>query len=134
MSILTRTRTIAKQVRTWAEKKAEDANYNPDNLCGWCAIASGQLFKRLQADGIAAEIHINSGHTFLVVEDHIVDITATQFHEFGNKPVLIIHQKEIDENEHWFYAETKVFKSIAKLHAFQVKEKWPAKQCVLLTE
>lgn len=123
---------IAEQVRKWTENKADKANYNPDSLCGWCAIASAELFTRLQSAGITAEIHINSGHTFVIADDYIVDITATQFTEFENKPVVILHLKEVDEEENWYYTDTKIFKSVKKLHAYQVKEKWPAKQRALL--
>ena len=134
MATIKQIRKIAVRVRGWTELKAEAAHYNPDNLCGWCAIASAELFTQLAAVGIVSEIHINSGHTFVIVDDNIVDITATQFPAFENTPVVIMHTKEVDEDIHWYYTGTKVFKSVKSLHAYQVKQQWPKHQRVLLTK
>ena len=72
--------TIATDVRYWAEGRADQGD---EDLNGWCAKASGQLFRVLQEEGIPAEIHMwswhndESAHVFVVVEDHVVDVTVT---------------------------------------------------------
>jgi len=122
---------IALGTRTWAEDRAYQSDYNPDNLMGWCAIASAELHKRLTADGIAAEIHMSISlahlcHCFCVVEDHVVDVTATQFWEYESKPVVIIHCREAEVNEYHKGAE--VFGCSADLRRFQKRERWPSDQ------
>lgn len=131
MSTLSQVKILATQVRTWAVAKADKANYNPDTLCGWCAIASGELFKRLEKVGIKSTLHINSGHTFVTVDDHVVDVTATQFMDYEDTPVLIAHQKEVEDK--WYYQDVDSFTSIRDLYNFQKKTKWPVKQRVRLT-
>lgn len=134
MSTNKKIKKIAEGVREWAVEKAVAASYNPDNLCGWCAIASAELFTRLAAAGIDAEIHINNNHTFVIADDNVVDVTATQFEAFDDTPVVIMHTKEVDEDIHWYYTGTKIFRSVEKLHAYQVSTKWPKHQRVLLTK
>lgn len=118
--------SIALSVRQWAEEKATKAKYNPDTLCGWCAIASAQLFRELQRANIPAELHYVSGHCFVVVDDYVVDVTATQFDEFPKEKVLIRHTKELSHL--WFYLTEKIFLYPTELRDHQLKEKWPRKQ------
>jgi len=120
---------IAKRVRKWAEEKASRANYNPHNLCGWCAIAAAQLFRELRREDISAELHYVSGHCFTVVDDHIVDVTATQFVDFEKKEVNIVHTKEAEQ--YWYYQTEKVFTSVDKLRKHQLDSKWPRNQIAL---
>ena len=117
---------IALSVREWTEQKATKAKYNPDTLCGWCAISAAQLFRELQRAKIAAELHYVSGHCFVVVDDHVVDVTATQFSEFSRERVLIRHTKELADL--WFYQTDKIFLYPTELRDHQLKEKWPRKQ------
>ncbi len=117
---------IAKKVREWTQQRADRANYNPYDLCGWCAISAAQLFRELRRAGIDAELHYVSGHCFTVVEDHIVDVTAAQFDEFRNVDINIIHIKEAEQ--HWYYQSSKSFGNPTELREHQHKEKWPRKQ------
>ena len=117
---------IAERVRKWTEAKAEKANYNPHNLCGWCAISAAQLFRELKRAHIDAELHYVSGHCFVVVDDHVVDVTATQFGPFNHVKILILHVKEAEQ--HWYYQTAKVFKYPTELREHQLKERWPNKQ------
>ena len=126
---LTRVHEIALEVRSWCEKEADKAG-RPDSLMGYCAIASAELFRRLEKAGIFAEIHMQTGfdgsHVYLVVEDHVVDVTATQFGEFRYQPVVIIHYKEAEQ--HYFYQSDEIFGTPKDLRKFQARAKWPNNQ------
>ncbi len=117
---------IAENVRNWTEEKAFRTNYNPGDLCGWCAISAAQLFRELRKEKINAELHYVSGHCFVVVDDYIVDVTATQFSEFADKKINIIHTKEAEQ--YWFYTAEKVFTHPTQLRKYQLEERWPRRQ------
>jgi len=121
---------IAQEVRDYTQLKADRTDYSPDDLNGWCAIASAEMFRRLTKKGISAELHMWNGdigcHVFVVVEDHIVDVTATQFSEFRDKPIVVIHRKEADAYE--FYESSVQFKSAEELRKYQKKNRWPNEQ------
>lgn len=124
---------IATDVRYWAEGRAPS---ECANLLGWCARASAELFKQLKEEGFEAEIHAwtsprdEASHVFVVVDDHVVDVTATQFKEFAEEPVLIIHQKEAQAYE--FYQSDKVFHSVQELLSWQKKSRWPGHQLAFI--
>jgi hypothetical protein len=126
---LTRVHEIALEVRSWCENEADKAR-REDNLVGYCAIASAELHKRLMKVGIQSEIHMHNGdflsHVFLTVEDHVVDVTATQFSEFRYHPVVIIHCKEAQQYE--FFETDETFVDVMSLRKYQAKYKWPANQ------
>ena len=119
---------IAAEVRQWAEMRARGCQ----DLSGWCAIASAQLFRELVLLGIRPEIHMwtweadDSAHVFLVVEDHVVDVTATQFQEFRRKPIVIMHQREAEVYE--FYRTAQVFSDADALRQHQLRTGWPRDQ------
>lgn len=120
---------IAEHVRYWVSTRAPQ---HEQSLIGWCAIASGMLFKKLQSAGIVAELRmwtcpdtLNS-HVFVVVEDHVVDVTATQFAEFRAQPVVVMHERVACEYQ--FYHHTNVFRSVDELRQVQISERWPHKQ------
>lgn len=116
---------VAWDVRYWTESKSDK-----ENLCGMCAIATAELWVRLKNIGIKSEIHLWEGnygsHVFLVVDDHIVDVTATQFPKFKDNLVLIIHQRKAQGISH--YQTSEIFLSAEELRRFQKKSKWSAKQ------
>jgi hypothetical protein len=113
---------IAKRVRNWTQEKADKTDFNPHNLCGWCAISAAELHRQLKREGIVAELHYTGNHCFAVVEDHIVDVTATQFEAFENVEINIIHLKEADE--YWYYDSDDVFLDPLDLRKHQIKHKW----------
>lgn len=123
---------IAQDVRDWAEDKAE---WDGHDLTGWCAKASAELFKRLSRAGVKAEIHMwvspvcDSAHVFIVVEDHVVDVTATQFREFRNHPIVIKHVREAEVYDHWQSCD--MFTSVKALRRQQMRDDWPADQVAL---
>jgi len=119
---------VATDVRYWAEGRSRN-----DDLNGWCAIASAELFRQLQKEEIPAEIHYSldrhdgeSCHVYLVVDDHVVDVTATQFKQLRDKPVVIMHSREAEAYD--FYNADEVFHSVEDLRAYQKKHRWPAEQ------
>lgn len=121
--------SLAEEVRQWAERRARPGD---EDLNGWCAKASAQLFRTLQEKNIPAEIHMwswhndESAHVFVVVEDHVVDVTATQFGPFRNKPIVIMHKREAEAHE--FYRTERVFASADELRKHQKKTRWPNDQ------
>ena len=123
---------IAKACREWAEKFAKKTDDYPKNLCGMCAIASAKVFIELKNKGYRPELRLWmgewGGHCFVVVDDHIVDITATQFPDFSDSKVLVIHEREADMFE--FYKTTKVFETVKQLQKHQKNTKWPTEQIV----
>lgn len=121
---------VATDVRCWAESKAElGAN---DSLNGWCAIASAELYRKLKDKGIAAEIHMwhwdldGSAHVYCVVDDYVVDVTASQFKQFKNTRVVLMHTREAEVYD--FYRTVEVFKCADSLRKNQRKNKWPPAQ------
>lgn len=126
-----RIHTIAEEVRHWAEELARKRGHSEDyDLNGFCAIASAELLKRLKKAGISAEIHLatswGGSHAYVIVEDYIVDVTATQFSEMRNKTVVIQHEKELDHL--WYYRSTHVFVEPRKLRKAQIEWEWPQDQ------
>lgn len=126
--------SLARAARAWAEERSDAAESYSEDLCGWCAIASAQLHREFVRQDIPAEIHMweeNPGgrgwcHVFLVVEDHIVDVTATQFSEFADESVVILPYNSA--KKHYFYKTTKTFVSANALRKHQRVSGWPQHQ------
>ncbi len=131
-ALLVRVHSIALEVRSWVEAAATAAGESEYTvLNGWCAIASCELHKRLVKSGIGqAELHLaqdgSSCHIFVMVDDHIVDVTATQFREFRYDAVVICHHREIEH--HWYYTTSKIFTSGKDLRKDQLRTGWPSSQ------
>lgn len=126
-----RVHTIAEGVRHWAEELARKRGHSEDyDLNGFCAIASAELLKRLKKEEISAEIHLatswQGSHAYVVVEDHIVDVTATQFSEMRDESVVIRHEKELCHL--WYYIGSHVFTDTKKLRNAQIEWEWPQEQ------
>jgi len=126
-----RVTAIALGTRAWSQEKAERTRYNPDDLQGWCAISAAELHKRLISEGIDADIHMwqsewGECHCFCVVDDYVVDVTATQFGQFRNQELVIMHYKEAEVFE--MYNSTMSFGCGKDLRRFQKKQGWPSYQ------
>ena len=123
----------AMDVRHWAEEKATFGEH--DDLNGWCAIASAELHRRLKREGIDSEIHMwmwdldESAHVYCVVDDHVVDVTASQFKQFRKQRVVLMHCREAEVYD--FYQSKEVFKCADSLRRQQKKDRWPAAQVAL---
>ena len=128
--MLDQVKVIAQDVRNWVEAQAQQKKFNPEYLHGWCAIASAELYKKLVAEGHSAELHMHENedwcHVFLVTDEHVVDVTATQFLELRDTPIYIAHMKEA--MQYSFYDTTRVFNSAAALRKYQKQAKWPVEQ------
>lgn len=131
-----RVATIAASVRSKIQARADRdeerlrGDTTVSDLNGWCAIASASLFAALKRAGIAATIKLFRGgfgsHVFLEVDDHVVDITATQFREFRSQEVVILHSREAQVYE--FYNPEHEFFSPESLRKHQQKVGWPRDQ------
>lgn len=121
---------IAREARKWAEKRRPAG----DNLMGLCAKASAKLFRMLQEANIRCEIRAwtefpsggGSAHVFVVVDDHVVDVTATQFRQFKNDKVVVMHEREAAQ--HYFYNAGFIFGSVYELKKWQTDSGWPRDQ------
>jgi hypothetical protein len=110
MKNLDKIQKIAEDVHHWAICHSVDWGFNAD-LCGMCCIASFRLYKRLLKEGIDAHVYIAhnynkmgmimESHAFVMVDDYIVDVTATQFNK---KPIVI---KKMTKHENWFWRKGK---------------------------
>lgn len=124
---------IAWEVRLWAEGYARFGDQ--DDLNGLCAITSAELYRRLEKAGIVSEIHMwtwdldESAHVYCVVDDHVVDVTATQFKQFRDTKVVIMHCKEAEAYD--FYQTKEVFETVEQLRKQQKKALWPSDQVAL---
>jgi hypothetical protein len=95
--------SFAYEVRTWAEGLNNKYGLWSDDLRGACSICSWELFKTFRRNKISCRLASTRSHRFVIVNQHIVDITATQFshnyndveiiscltpHEFHRNPVI----------------------------------------------
>ncbi len=122
---------IATSAREWAEKtNAELGHPYHNDLTGMCAIASMHLTNQLRRAKLHRKHNIsiayNDGHCFVLVDDVIVDITSTQFHEQQNEKVFIQKHEFVDH--HWYYKKERSFKESKELKKYLRKKKWPSYQ------
>lgn len=130
-----RLEAVAISVRHWAEAVACEARLR-DDLTGLCAIASAELFDQLETIGLRPELHLwtcvqdgISSHVFVVLDDVVVDITATQFSKMRAPKVYIAH-KRIAERWEWYQSQ-EVFDTVRDLIRYQKKHRWPSNQIAL---
>ena len=118
--------SLALQVRTWAEDEEMRSREFRIDLNGYCAIASAEFSRRLAREKIPHEIHMASSdygcHVFVIIDDYVYDVTATQFPEYRNTKVLIIHQREAEIN--WYHQTDRIFRSADELRKHQKRNKW----------
>jgi hypothetical protein len=123
-------RLIATRVRRWAEKYAEENNHYND-LCGMCAIASGELWRELRREGgnpiLCLKDDGPGAHVFVECSGYLVDITATQFEE--NR--VVVRRKELAWKQRDWWQPTWKCKFITEFRAHQRKDGWPKEQRVL---
>jgi hypothetical protein len=127
-------RDVARDVRVWAEM-LQSVRGGHEDLCGFCAIASAELWRRLKALGIYSQLHVSEddwcSHVYVVVEEHIVDVTATQFSDIrglGRDKVYISHYRMATSPHH----ETQeIFETASALLRWQRSRGWPRDQQAL---
>ena len=122
---------IATETRKWAEK--HEYAFHKDLKC-LCAIASVELFKRLKNEKFKPQLKVaihgmGGSHVFVVVDNHIVDITATQF---GHTKKVVVQPKKDFTILHWYWRSNKTFKTHKKLIEFQQKTRWSKNQTATL--
>lgn len=120
---------VAEDVRIWTESRAE-GTLNADDLNGWCARAAAELWRRLRAECLDPIIVVSESnwgcHVFLKLEDHILDVTATQFKEFRNDRVIVRHERELSDSD--WHQESRTFQTDEELIRYQKRTKWPSRQ------
>ena len=152
--------SCARRVRAWTKRQAhkyydlsfdertdsQDGYYeiDPSDLMGGCAIASTRLFLELQKLDIPAELCVTHTHAFLVVEGHILDVTATQFKPFfaADEFPPIVFETEYDFFD-WFdsdeecadldqepWANAKRFSCVNEFLKYLDQEGWPQEQTI----
>lgn len=123
-------RKTMEQVRDWCMNNRYAINsrgYDRD-LCGMCCIASARLFESLQSLGYSPVLAISEGkygsaHCFIVLDDLVLDITATQFNA---EAISIVHEKLAEQ--HWWWIATKLFYSVDALVKYQRRVGFPKHQ------
>ena len=132
-------RDLARESRVWVEQlNAWDHDYRDDpkdwvvDTSGYCAIASADLHQRLKDADCYAQIAMSNGylgsHVFVLFDDHIIDITADQFSEFRERPLVFEHQRLLADSQ--WHSIDEIFDTVAALKRYQRKTGWPAHQTV----
>lgn len=117
-------RTIARRVRRWAERVDERRDGKDPNLGGLCAIASRQLHAELVLAGYEARIAYRQEHCFVLVEDYLVDVTASQF---GGPRIVVRQIKRLDPVP-WYWQHQRTYKTNRGFNARLKKDRWPRMQ------
>ena len=123
-------RAIAQQVRSWAESYAhKNDGFTIRDLTGMCAIASGELWRRLHIQGQKATIcmydDFGDSHVFVLYNGYLIDLTATQF---GKYPKVIVRKTT---NREYFWRVDYRFPTVFCLRRKQKKQGWPTEQMAL---
>lgn len=133
---------IATQCRLWAERANKIRPQHkrfPPSLKGMCAIATARVVNELHRHKVTNAVAIaNVGHCFAMVDDIVVDVTASQF----SRPNVVVAPHSTLSRSYtiirfdsggtarlypWRIAHT--FRSAAELREHQV-DKWPREQIV----
>ena len=125
-------RNVAKTVRKWAEEYAKENHYTRD-LCGMCAIAAGETWRRLKGRGANPILCIAMydppfAHCFVECNGYIIDVTATQY----DGPKVLVRRKKLAQSQSSHWVATWKCRTVFGFHRQQVKESWPDKQTVLI--
>jgi hypothetical protein len=125
---------IAIQARAWAEDyQLKHPKHFPECLASLCAISSAYLSHKLTQNNIDNKIVVCDTdrviHCFVICNDYIVDITATQF---GNKfkAVEIKNIKDVNLKETNFWETTYIFDTPNELLQYQKRNDWFKEQRV----
>lgn len=109
---------IARQAREWADENAK-GHFSSD-LCEFCGIASVNLFLLLKKYGFSPKIAVSHCHAFVICDDYIVDVTASQF---GEPDICVLKLHKVCE-DYWDVEET--FQNVDDFMKEQVA--WPKLQ------
>lgn len=121
---------VAHRVRKWVEHKDSRLVVPTKNMCGWCAITAGKMYVELDKVGIPSYLatsHSEWGsHVFNIVDEYILDVTATQYPEFRNTKVVLLHEREAAVYE--FYDVDETFECNKQLRIHQKMTNWPSSE------
>lgn len=120
--------TIARAVREWAEERAAQFGDSDPQLSCYCAIASAKMSMILAAEGIKHRIgYAHSpigGHMYILIDNWIIDVTATQFGEDEKILVRHAHATRLP----WYHRTKQTFMSAQTLLRWQQRSYWPEDQ------
>lgn len=131
-------RTLARNVRQWAEKNATKYEAYEDDLCGMCGIATTKLSHELLKKGIKHKLILvdatestGEEHCFIYVNNYIVDVTATQFGK--DTKVCIVHKDDVTDEWYWQLRSSKKRKVLKftkpiDLVSTQKEQRWSESQ------
>ena len=127
---------IATKVRDWAEGWNAERDLFGNDLCGMCAIASGRLHDVLTTHGFEPLIVVSekSGgcHCFILCDGYIVDITATQFPQFQDTPVVVLAYNHRNKSKLRHYNNpTYILENTNQLKVYQRTEDWEENEICL---
>ena len=125
-------RNVARNVRKWAEKYAKENHY-PRDLCGMCAIAAGEMWRRLKGRGANPILCIALydppfAHCFVECNGYLIDVTATQY----DGPKVLVRRKELAQSQSECWVATWKCRTISGFYKHQVVDKWPEKERILV--
>lgn len=131
VDLISKVYLIAQKARNWVEDYALTHSI-PSDLCGLCAIASGELWRRLYDQRIYSAIAGSEYHFFNLLLNEkdawtILDITATQFDE---RPIVMLN---IDETDKFYWTILDIFYSDRQVLSYQKCYHWPEWQVVKVT-
>lgn len=120
----------AMKGRSWVE--ANLVGRFGSDLCGACAWASTYILYRLLREGVKAHVAISKipggQHAFVVTEDFIVDVTATQFSDKKTfVPEVVIVSRKKEPEYYWENVITRI-KTPNGVVRFTKKPRWPDDQ------
>lgn len=131
VDLISKVYSIAQKARDWAEDYAKKNSFTED-LCGLCAIASGELWRRLHDQRIYSAIAGSEYHFFNLLLNEkenwiILDITATQF---GDRSIVMKNYDEVNNNKEFYWSILDVFNSDRDVLKYQKKYHWPEWQVI----
>lgn len=131
MKTISRVKQIAHNTRRAMEKMADEQGYCSDLAC-MCAIASAELWRRLERAKIPARLVFctengSGGHIIVESGGYYIDITATQFSNQHQK-VEIVPKNEFSRKGYWYWKTVKLFRTDTSLYQWQKRTDWPKDQ------
>jgi hypothetical protein len=80
-----------------------------EDLGGYCGRAAIQLRRACRREGIVIGLHTSDDHAFNSYQDHLIDITATQFSR--RLPKVLVRRRA--ECKAWYHQISSTFRSTA---------------------
>jgi hypothetical protein len=96
---------LLKKVRKWGEAIQEDVPYSDERLTNLCGLCSARLYDELIKIGEKPEFVSNWQHCYILLHNHILDVTATQFRVNPKRyyPYKTVIRKRDDKYVWWKY-------------------------------